>query len=119
MVLSKFRAQNFSIIREPCTVGTVSPSVRDPLPTTLETCNGFYLTAESGGGREVAVNRTEAGPGETCTVHTYDDGRVSLQAHDGRYLTAALDDSVIVQATESGEWERFTIEVRGVGGGFF
>src|SRR5207344_2677322 len=45
-------------------------------------------------------------------MHTWDDGRVSLQSHDGHYLTAELDDSVQCKAVQSGEWERFTLEVR-------
>jgi hypothetical protein len=91
---------------------------RDPVVTTFKTSGGFYLTAESGGGREVVATRTEAGPWEQWTVHTYDDGRVSLQSHDGHYLTAELDGTVVVRATQSGEWERFTIEIRDVGVAF-
>jgi len=75
----------------------------------------LYVCAENGGGGEVVANRTQAGPWETWTVHTYDDGRVALQAHDGHYLTAELDDTVRARALESGEWERFTYEVRDVG----
>jgi hypothetical protein len=86
--------------------------------TTLKASGGLYLCAEGGGGGIAIANRPEAGPWETWTVVTYDDGRVSLQAHDGRYLTAELDGSVAVRATESGDWERFVFEVRDVGVAF-
>lgn len=98
--------------------GTVTQTPREPVVTTLESVGGFFVCAEGGGGADVVVNRESAGPWETWTVHTYDDGRVSLQAHDGRYLTAELDGTVQAKATESGEWERFTIEVRDVGVAF-
>ena len=84
----------------------------DPIATTLRSSDGSYVCAEAGGGREVVANRLDAGPWETWRVHTYDDGRVSLQSHDGHYLTAELDDSVQCKAVQSGEWERFTLEVR-------
>jgi hypothetical protein len=90
-----------------------------PVQTTFTTSGGFYLTAENGGGSAVMSDRpaTPEGPGpwELWTVETHDDGRVSLQAHDGRYLTAELDGSVVVRGTEAAEWERFEIETRDVG----
>lgn len=89
-----------------------------PVVTTLRSSSGLYVCAENGGGGEVLANRTAAGPWETWTVHTYDDGRVSLQAHDGHFLTAELDDTVRARALESGDWERFTYEVRDVGVAF-
>ena len=97
-------------------------TIPKPVVTSFTTVGGYYLTAEGGGGREVMADRpvTSDGPGpwELWTVHTYDDGRVSLQAHDGHFLTAELDDTVRARATESGEWERFTFEVRDVGVAF-
>lgn len=88
--------------------------IPDPIQTTLRTTpHGFYVCAEAGGGREVACDRIEIGPWEVWTVHTYDDGRVSLQADNGQYLTAEVDGlTVQVRALVSGEWERFTFEVR-------
>ena len=99
-------------------IAPVSP----PVVTSLRTSGGFWVTAEAGGGREVVATRTalggEPGPWEQWTVRTHDDGRVSLQAYDGHYLTAELDDTVRARAVVSGEWERFTIEVRDVGVAF-
>jgi len=91
---------------------------RDPIATKLRSSGGWFVCAEGGGGREVLANRPEAGPWETWTVHTFDDGRVALQAHDGHYLTAELDGTVLCRATLAAEWERFTIEVRDVGVAF-
>lgn len=86
--------------------------------TTLRASSGHYLCAESGGGTVAVADRVEAGPWEQWTVHTYDDGRVSLQAHNGLYLCAEPDGTVIVNRVESGEYERFTCEVRDVGVAF-
>lgn len=87
----------------------------EPVVTTLASSGGWYLCAEGGGGREAVCNRAEAGPWEHWTVHTYDDGRVSLQASNGQYLCAEPDGTVVVNRESSGEYERFTIEVRDVG----
>jgi hypothetical protein len=90
----------------------------EPIQTTLTTANGFYVTAEAGGGREVACTRavTPEGPGpwEQWRVHVDADDPtiVSLQAHDGHYLTAELDGTAQCRATEVNAWERFTMEVR-------
>lgn len=91
---------------------------RPPVATTLRSSGKFYLCAEGGGGGLVTANRPEAGPWETWTIHTYDDGRVSLQAMNGKYLCAEPDGTVICDRDESGEYERFTIEVRDVGVAF-
>lgn len=85
---------------------------------TLRAKSGHYLCAESGGGSYAVVDRAEAGPWETWTVHPEDDGTYSLQAHDGHYLTAVPDGRVEVRATSSGEWERFLIQIRDVGVAF-
>src|SRR4029453_9617836 len=65
-----------------------------------------------GGGSYAIADRPGVGPWETWTVHFYDDGTISLQAHNGMYLTAQDDGTVAVKAVESGEWERFEYEVR-------
>jgi hypothetical protein len=90
----------------------------DPVSTTFRTCGGYFLCAEAGGGGPVVADRLEAGPWETWLVHTFEDGRVALQAASGHYLTAELDDSVLARAEAAGEWERFTIEIRDVGVAF-
>lgn len=89
-----------------------------PVTTTLRSALGFYLCAEGGGGGVVMADRLEAGPWETWTVTTHDDGTVSLQAADGRYLCAELDGSVVADRAEAGPWETFAIEVRDVGVAF-
>ena len=88
---------------------------RDHAPTSGEF---WHDCAEGGGGGAVVADRTEAGPWETWIVHTYDDGRVSLQASSGHFLCAEPDGTVICNRAESGEYERFTIEVRDVGVAF-
>jgi len=85
---------------------------RDPIITALRSSLGYYLCAESGGGREVVADRIEIGPWEQWTVTHNDDGTVSLQSFDGHYLTAEIDGTVAARATSSGEWERYVIEVR-------
>jgi hypothetical protein len=81
--------------------------------TTLKSTNGYYVCAEGGGSMYAVADRPAIGPWEEWEVHHYDDGRVSLQAHDGTYMTAEVDGvTVNIRATQSGEWERFTIEVR-------
>jgi len=95
-----------------------NPTPRPPVVTTLQSSGGLFVCAEGGGGGPVMANRQDAGPWEHWTIHTHDDGRVSLQAHDGRYLTAELDNTVGCRAVESGEWERFAIETRDVGVAF-
>jgi Fascin domain len=85
---------------------------------TLRAKSGHYLCAESGGGTYVVCDRADAGPWETWTVHAEDDGTYSLQAHNGQYLTAELDGSVAVRASQSGEWERFLLQIRDVGVAF-
>jgi Fascin domain len=89
-----------------------------PVTTTFRSSNRYFVCAEGGGGREVVANRIEAGPWETWRVHTWEDGRVSLQAHDGHFLTATLEDTVECRAVVAAEWERFTIEIRDVGVAF-
>jgi hypothetical protein len=93
-----------------------------PLPasvvTSFQTSGKFWLTAEGGGGREVVADRTVEGPWEQWIVHTWDDGRVSLQATSGHFLCAEPDGTVIANRHEAGEYERFTIEVRDVGVAF-
>jgi hypothetical protein len=77
-----------------------------------QSSGSYFVCAESGGGRYLVADRPAAGPWETFWVHTYDDGRVSLQAHSGEYVCAEPDGSVIANRAVSGEWERFEIEVR-------
>ena len=85
---------------------------------TLRAKSGHYLCAESGGGTYVVADRIEAGPWEQWTVHAEDDGRYSLQASNGLYLTAELDGSVVVRSEVASEWERFDVQVRDVGVAF-
>ena len=81
--------------------------------TSLQTSIGFYLCAEEGGGREVVADRPAVGPWEEFTITENDDNTISLQTHDGSFLTAELDrKTVVARATQSGEWERYTYEVR-------
>jgi len=89
---------------------------RAPVSTTLKTTGGFFLCAEGGGGGAVVADRTVAGPWETWTVVTWDDGRVSLQASNGMYLCAEPDGTVIANRAESGEYERFTVDALGEAG---
>ena len=90
-----------------------------PVTTTLRASSGHYLCAEGGGGSIAIADRDEAGPWEQWTVETWDDGRVSLKAAStGLYLCAEPDGTVIVNRTESGEYERFAYEVRDVGVAF-
>ena len=91
---------------------------RDPVMTTLKSSAGFFVCAESGGGGVVVADRPDAGPWETWTVETWDDGRVSLKAHNGQYLAVEPDGTVIANRDASGEYERFTFEVRDVGVAF-
>jgi len=91
---------------------------QQPVVTTLKSANGFFLCAEGGGGDIARVDRESAGPWEQWRVHTYDDGRVSLQASDGHFLCAEPDGKVVINRSQSGEYERFTIEVRDVGVAF-
>lgn len=93
-------------------------TTRAPVQTTFRSSGGYYVAAEEGGGREAIANRIEIGPWEVWTVHTYDDGRVSLQASNGMFLCAEPDGRVIVNRPESGEYERFTYELRDVGVAF-
>lgn len=84
-----------------------------PVTTTLRAVSGHYVCAEGGGGGIAVADRESAGPWEQWTVHTYDDGRVSLQAAStGLFLCAEPDGKVLVNRTQSGEYERFTYEVR-------
>jgi len=83
--------------------------------TTLKSAGGFYLCAEGGGGGIVVCNRQAAGPWETWIVHTFDDGRVSFEAENGMFLCAEPDGRVVCNRLESGEYERFTYELRDVG----
>ena len=89
-----------------------------PVVVTLKSANGFFLCAEGGGGDIARADRESAGPWEQWRVHTYDDGRVSLQASDGHFLCAEPDGKVVINRSQSGEYERFTIEVRDVGVAF-
>jgi len=99
---------------------------RDPVVTTFRSSGGFYLCADQGGGGLVTCDRplpnqdpaTVPGAWETWTVHTWDDARVSLQAPNGMFLCAEPDGRVICDRVESGDYERFAIEVRDVGVAF-
>jgi hypothetical protein len=102
----------------PITLKPKPRTVRDPVVTTFQTPSKYFVCAENGGGGDVVADRIEAGPWEHWTVHTHDDGRVSLQASNGMYLCAELDGTVIADRRESGEWERFAIETRDVGVAF-
>lgn len=93
-------------------------TTREPVVTTLRSVGHCYLGAEGGGGGIVKADATVAGEWEQWTIHTFEDSRVALQAPDGHYLTAELDGSVLVRATEPSEWERFDIEIRDVGVAF-
>jgi len=85
---------------------------------TLRAKSGHYLCAESGGGTYVVADRVEPGPWETWTVHLEDDGRYSLQASNGKYLTAELDGTVVARGDAAAEWERWEIQIRDVGVAF-
>jgi len=80
--------------------------------TSLGTTNGYFLCAENGGGSYVACDRPEAGPWEQWTVHTHEDGRVSLQSENGFFVCAELDGTVNANRAHVGDWEKFEIEVR-------
>jgi hypothetical protein len=77
----------------------------------LKSHHGGYLCADQGGGGAVLANRLydTPGPWETFTaVPTEVDGRrgYALRCHDEvHYLTAALDGSIVAQATTIGPWE--------------
>lgn len=82
-------------------------------PVSLRTVNHTYLCAEGGGGREVVANRDGVGPWETWTATTQPDGTVTLQAHNGMYLCAELNGSLIANRPGAGPWESFRVETHG------
>jgi hypothetical protein len=81
--------------------------------TTLRSSEGYYVCAESGGGKYAVADRPSAGPWETWGVELNDDGTVSLIAHNGMYLCAEVDGKTVnANRGGNGPWERFTYEVR-------
>ena len=88
----------------------------------LQAANGQYLTAEGGGGREVAANRGRPGDWETFIIEEVGSGtirsgdQIRLRTPDGKYyMTAEMGpngggDVVNMNRTEAAAWETFTIE---------
>ena len=74
---------------------------------TLKTCEGFYVTAEGGGGSFTRTNETSAGPWETFTM-TSPMGLLGTwdQVH---VLTVDVGPDPVVVATQT--WQGFSIEV--------
>ena len=84
----------------------------------LKAANGRYVCAEDGGGidaREVTArvavraNREVIGPWEIWDERPHPDGGVTLQTHDGHYLTAENGGggAVSTSRVEAGIWERW------------
>lgn len=78
---------------------------------SLRTANGRFVVAENGGGREMAANRTAAGPWETFTVVPLGGDQVALQASNGQYVVAENGGGGAVNANRNaiGSWETFTV----------
>ncbi len=84
---------------------------------TLQTHNGNYITAESGGRREVVANRTEPGDWETWGLFDLNGGilvdgdSVALKSFYGNYMVAEDGGGGAVNANRysQGVWETFKI----------
>jgi hypothetical protein len=89
------------------------PKEQSGVITTLRASTGHYVCAESGGGREVVVDRPAAAEWEQWGIHKHEDGTVSLQAYNGQFLIAGNDGyTVLATSPNQDAWERFTVEVR-------
>jgi hypothetical protein len=79
----------------------------------LETCNGFYLTAEGGGGGALRTDARAIGPWESFAVVGFPGApdEIALQTWDRVHVLCAeigsLDPVVNATRTGIGEWERF------------
>ena len=84
--------------------------------TSFITHNRYYVTAEEGGGRELLARSlaTDEGPGpwEQFVVTPIDETHVSLQVHNGRYVAAELDGTVVANRESVGPWETWTVETQ-------
>lgn len=78
---------------------------------SLRTGSGFYVVAEGGGGKEMKVNRTAAGPWESFTVEYRGGDQVALRANNGQYVVAEGGGGGAVNADRAniGPWETFTV----------
>ena len=56
----------------------------------FRTVNGFYLTAENGGGSVVNTDRKELGPWETFTLVQTAPGVFAFRTEDGHFLSDAV-----------------------------
>lgn len=80
----------------------------DETHIALKSSGGFYVCAESGGGRELVANRTERGAWETFEVVPLEDG-IALRASGGQFVCAEGDGggAVVANRAEAGAWETF------------
>jgi hypothetical protein len=58
----------------------------------LKASDGFYVTAEDGGGRELVANREAIGEWETFALVKLDDGKIALRSAAGYYVRAGKDE---------------------------
>ena len=86
-----------------------------PLTVALLTCHGRYITAMDGEYEQSWVLRaetTELKDWEKFTLLCLDNGKVALETHDGRYVTAMNDEEDWVLRAETktlSAWEEFTL----------
>jgi len=85
----------------------------------LRTADGYFVTAEGGGGLAVHADRRQPGEWQTFVMTARDGGpvldgdRITLRTSDGRhYLQASFGGSDLLTAagTIEGSWETFVIE---------
>ncbi|OPZ93201.1 MAG: Phospholipase C precursor [Firmicutes bacterium ADurb.Bin419] len=85
---------------------------------SLRSCNGQYLCAEDGGGREIVANRTNRDVWETFSVANADGSNlksgdsITLSTHNNYFVCAENGGGceIVANRTEAKEWEHFIIQ---------
>ncbi len=82
----------------------------------IKTHDGYFVSAERGGGGKVAAKGLRVGDWETFRLVDRGGNRISLQTYDGHYVCAEQGGGGIVVANrkEVGVWETFQVIYRGV-----
>jgi hypothetical protein len=75
---------------------------------SIQVIGGQYVTAESGGGGDLVVNRTRRQEWESFKVIPDGHGRVSLQSFGGLYVTYS-NGRLRATSTAMGTWEKFDV----------
>jgi hypothetical protein len=85
------------------------------MKVALQSCGGSFVSAESGGGQELVVNRDTVGAWETFILIDRGGGNVALKAANYQYVSAVGGGggALVASSNVVGLWETFALVDRG------